>query len=70
VFGRKSAPSTAVFRAQGGGDEPENLATLCAWCHLDGVHGSRISVAGTAPHLEWRIGEHTVIAGRERQRAA
>jgi hypothetical protein len=42
----------ARFRSQGGGDEPENLAALCAAHHLHGVHrGSRHSshLRGTRP---------------------
>jgi hypothetical protein len=37
------------FRSNGGGDEPENLTTLCAFHHLRGVHGGTVRVKGTAP---------------------
>ena len=67
---RDCTPHHVRFRAHGGGDEPENLTTLCVWCHLEGVHLGRISVTGEAPNLTWSIGEHTVVRRRERQRAA
>lgn len=38
-----------VFRSRGGGDEAENLTTLCAWHHLRGVHEGRIAIDGRAP---------------------
>lgn len=37
------------FRSVGGGDEPENLVTLCAFHHLRGVHAGTIRCSGTAP---------------------
>jgi hypothetical protein len=68
---RDCTPHHVRFRAHGGGDEPENLTTLCAFCHLEGVHLGRISVRGSAPDgLEWRLGEHTTVIGRDRYRAA
>ncbi len=45
------------FRSAGGGDEPENLTTLCAFHHLRGVHGGTVSVTGSAPDdLEFALG--------------
>ena len=38
-----------VPRSAGGGNEPPNLTTLCAYHHLRGVHGGRIEVKGRAP---------------------
>ena len=67
---RDCQPHHIRFRAHGGGDEPTNLTTLCTWCHLEGVHEGRISVRGNAPHLEWRMGKHTTVIGRDRYRAA
>jgi hypothetical protein len=68
---RDCTPHHVRFRAHGGGDEPENVTTLCAWCHLEGVHERRISVRGNAPGgLEWRLGGHTTVIGRDRYRAA
>ncbi len=38
-----------AFRSHGGGDEPENRVTLCAWHHLRGVHAGVLRIRGTAP---------------------
>jgi hypothetical protein len=38
-----------VKRSQGGGDEPENLVSLCTRHHLRGVHGGWLRVTGRAP---------------------
>lgn len=46
-----------VFRSQGGGDEPENLVSLCAWHHQRGVHGGTVRISGRAPHqLRFELG--------------
>ena len=38
------------FRSHGGGDEPENLVTLCLWHHQQGVHERRVvRIAGRMP---------------------
>jgi hypothetical protein len=50
---RDCQPHHNRFRAHGGGDEPENLTTLCTWCHLEGVHGGRIAVPRTASSGTW-----------------
>jgi hypothetical protein len=45
------------FRSAGGGDEAENLTTLCAFHHLRGVHGGTVSVQGSSPDgLEFALG--------------
>ncbi|MCC6620600.1 MAG: HNH endonuclease [Deltaproteobacteria bacterium] len=60
-----------VFRAHGGGDEPDNLVTLCGACHLEGVHAGTIGVRGRAPgDLRWTIGGLVTIAGRVRYETA
>src|SRR5262245_27529277 len=40
----------------GGGEEAENLASVCTWCHLFGIHGGRIRAEGTAENIRWEIG--------------
>jgi len=46
-----------VFRSHGGGDEPENLITLCAWHHQRGVHGGLVRITGRAPdRLRFEMG--------------
>jgi len=45
------------FRSLGGGDEPENLVSLCAAHHLHGVHRGWVRVRGHAPDgLRWQLG--------------
>ena len=47
-----------VFRSAGGGDDPENLTTLCVFHHQRGVHGGLVTVRGRAPHaLGFEIGQ-------------
>ena len=46
-----------AFRSRGGGDEPANLTTLCAFHHQRGVHAGLVAVRGRAPHaLQFEIG--------------
>jgi hypothetical protein len=47
-----------LYRSRGGGDEAENLVSLCAAHHLHGVHRAFVRVRGVAPHgLTWDLGE-------------
>src|SRR4029079_19327108 len=39
---RDLTPHHLKFRSMGGGDDEENLASLCVWCHLRGIHEGRI----------------------------
>jgi len=44
------------FRSKGGDNEDENLTVLCAFHHLDGVHGGKIRCKGKAPErLLWEF---------------
>ncbi len=46
-----------VPRSRGGGDEPSNLVSLCAFHHLYAVHGGFLRVRGRAPDaLVWEVG--------------
>jgi hypothetical protein len=48
------------FRSQGGGDEPENLASVCVPHHQYGIHLGRVRGCGTAPaNLRWQLGLRT-----------
>jgi hypothetical protein len=68
---RDVTPHHNKYRAHGGSDEDTNLTSLCVWCHLRGVHGGRLRVAGEAPGaLTWWVGGHTVVEGRTRLQAA
>jgi 5-methylcytosine-specific restriction endonuclease McrA len=63
-------PHHLRFRSHGGTDEDDNITSLCPWCHLDGVHGGRLTVVGPAEEPTWRIGRvpHTIVQGRTRTR--
>jgi hypothetical protein len=46
------------FRSHGGGDNEENLTSLCLAHHLHGVHKGYVRVRGAAPGgLRWELGE-------------
>jgi hypothetical protein len=60
-----------TYRAAGGGDEAENLLSLCAWCHLEGEHAGRLKVRPPASRPRWELGRRgrtplVVVVGRER----
>ncbi len=58
------------YRSSGGGDEPENLVSLCAAHHLHGVHRGFIRVHGQAPDaLCWELGVGTSSSRRVRNGA-
>jgi len=67
---RDVTPHHLKFRSAGGGDEDENVASLCTWCHLHGVHGGRIRATGTAALIHWEFGATPppclIVHGRER----
>jgi hypothetical protein len=67
---RDVTPHHLQFRSAGGSDEDDNVASLCTWCHLRGVHGGRIRAAGTAERIRWELGAVgcpcVVVHGRER----
>jgi hypothetical protein len=69
---RDLTPHHLVFRSAGGDDSEENVAALCVWCHLEGVHGGALGVEPPASAMRWRIGRraHTVVYGRQRARVA
>jgi hypothetical protein len=63
-------PHHLVFRSRGGDDSPDNVASLCVWCHLEGVHRGMLAVDPPASAMRWRLGRggHTVVQGRRRVR--
>jgi len=58
-----------TYRSHGGGDEAANLLSLCSFCHLDGEHGGRLRVRGSASEPTWRLGPPSapllVVHGRD-----
>jgi hypothetical protein len=70
---RDVTPHHLQFRSAGGSDDDENLAAVCTWCHLFGVHGGRIRAVGTAERIHWELGAAgcpcLVVHGRERMAA-
>jgi hypothetical protein len=69
---RDVTPHHLVFRSHGGGDEDDNVASLCSWCHLQGVHAGRIGAQPPASSIRWRIGRSGTLRvdGRVRHFAA
>ncbi|MEO8182501.1 MAG: hypothetical protein ABI895_26995 [Deltaproteobacteria bacterium] len=67
---RDVTPHHLRFRSEGGGDEPANVAAVCSWCHLFGIHGGCIRAQGTAEHIRWELGPTgkpcLIVEGRER----
>jgi hypothetical protein len=67
---RDVTPHHLRFRAHGGGDEDENVATLCVWCHLHGVHEGRIAAEPPASNVRWKIGRTGTLWVQGRERSA
>ncbi|NOY91818.1 MAG: HNH endonuclease [Deltaproteobacteria bacterium] len=59
------------YRSHGGGDDAANLVSLCSFCHLEGEHGGRLRVRGSAHDPTWTLGPSAapvlVVRGRERR---
>ncbi len=66
---RDVTPHHLVFQSHGGGDEDENLVSLCGTCHLEGIHGGRLRASPPASRIGWSIGRRPimVVDGRERR---
>ncbi|MCK6549581.1 HNH endonuclease, partial [Myxococcota bacterium] len=60
------------FQAHGGTDEPDNVTSLCPFCHLEGIHRGRLRATGSASKLTWTIGREPIlrVQGREKLMAA
>jgi hypothetical protein len=67
---RDVTPHHLHFRSAGGSDDDENMASLCTWCHLLGVHGGRIRALGRAGEIRWELGAREApcvrVEGRRR----
>ncbi|MGB8328791.1 MAG: HNH endonuclease, partial [Polyangiales bacterium] len=56
------------YRANGGTDDPENLTSPCAFCHLEGEHGGRLKILPPGDNPTWLLGRHPIISVRNRER--
>lgn len=67
---RDVTPHHLQFRSAGGSDEDDNMASLCTWCHLFGVHGGRIRATGSAGNIRSELGSREApcvrVEGRQR----
>ncbi|MEO8185511.1 MAG: hypothetical protein ABI895_42430, partial [Deltaproteobacteria bacterium] len=67
---RDVTPHHLRFRSAGGSDADDNMASLCTWCHLFGVHGGRIRATGSAGNILWELGAREApcvrVQGRQR----
>ena len=61
-------PHHLRFRSRGGGEERDNLASLCTRCHLELVHGQRLAVVRVGEELQWRA-RGWRVQGRVREAA-
>ncbi len=61
-----------LFRSRGGGDDAENNAAACDFCHRPGVHEGRLKVLPPASRMRWRIGRRPLleVVGREKREVA
>ncbi len=57
-----------VFKAHGGGAEPANTASVCPWCHLDGIHQGRLRASPPASRIRWVIGREPIMRADGRVR--
>ena len=55
-------------RSRGGGDEEDNLLSVCATCHLFGIHEGRLAVEPPAHDPTWLLGADRwlIIRGRRK----
>jgi hypothetical protein len=67
---RDVTPHHLRFVSQGGGDEDDNVVSLCAWCHLEGIHGGRLRAAPPASAIDWTIGREPIAVVHGRARVA
>jgi hypothetical protein len=65
---RDKTPHHLVFRAHGGSDDPENVITLCVWCHLFAVHEGRIKARGPASEPRFELGRDPILVVEGRRK--
>jgi len=67
---RDVTPHHLKYRSAGGGDEDENLTSLCVWCHLRGVHGGRLRADPPASRIRWVLGRTPLLVVEGRTKIA
>jgi hypothetical protein len=64
-FRRSSLPGSFVaFPCH----DDDNLAGLCLWCHLEGIHGGRLRATPPASNIHWTIGRDPMMVVQHRRR--
>ena len=66
---RDVTPHHLKFRSRGGGDEDENIISLCTWCHLFGVHMGLIRAVGPASNVTWELGREPILTVEGRKKS-
>ncbi|MFZ1865857.1 MAG: HNH endonuclease signature motif containing protein [Polyangiales bacterium] len=56
------------YRANGGTDDPDNLTSPCAFCHLEGEHGGRLKILPPGSDPTWILGRHPIMRIHRRER--
>ena len=56
------------YRANGGTDDPNNLTSPCAFCHLQGEHGGRLKILPPGSDPTWLLGRHPIMRVHRRER--
>jgi hypothetical protein len=58
---RDVTPHHLLFRSGGGGEDDENIASMCLWCHLRGIHEGRIKARPPASDIRWELGRQPLL---------
>jgi hypothetical protein len=56
------------YRAGGGTDDPDNLTSPCAFCHLQGEHGGRLKILPPGSDPTWVLGRRPIMRIHRRER--
>jgi hypothetical protein len=56
------------YRASGGTDDPSNLTSPCAFCHLEGEHGGCLKILPPGSDPTWVLGRRPIMRVHRRER--
>jgi len=56
------------YQSHGGTDDPDNLTSPCAFCHLEGEHGGRLKILPPGDNPTWLLGRHPIMRVHSRER--